>query len=161
MSDEKPPRKFWIRPEGISKSCVNHAAVYTEQDLLLAENREFVLEGVYVIEHWAYSELQDKLSDQTQRMLNLRGDWLEAMDRAEKAEFKLSRFDDSIAGMVSGFEGVRIKLEDKLTKAESSAQDFSQLCAIKEAKCQELEAKIKELEQSLEDARYEAMGEDL
>lgn len=37
-------------------------------------------EKVPVIEYSAYKEIQDELKDQTQRMLNLRSDWLEARE---------------------------------------------------------------------------------
>lgn len=52
-------REFWIRPEGISKTCPLHAAVYTAQDLELAENKEFVLHGIHVTEvvHPTHQEL--------------------------------------------------------------------------------------------------------
>lgn len=43
-------KRYWIRPEAISKPCVYHAAVYTEQDLELAENKQFILDGIEVVE---------------------------------------------------------------------------------------------------------------
>lgn len=58
MSEEKKTRVFWIRPEGISKVCRYFPAVYTEVDLKYATNREFVLEGIHVIEYSAYQVLQ-------------------------------------------------------------------------------------------------------
>jgi hypothetical protein len=50
-----------MRPEGISKPCIYHAAVYTEIDLELASNKEFVLEGVHVIEYSAVEALRERL----------------------------------------------------------------------------------------------------
>jgi len=50
-------KQFWIRPEGISKPCHHHAAVYTEDDLKNAEKKEFILEGIHVIDMASYQLL--------------------------------------------------------------------------------------------------------
>lgn len=59
----KKYKQFWMRPEGISRPCVDHAAVYTEQDLSMSENKEFVLEGIHVIEHQAVAERDEIIKE--------------------------------------------------------------------------------------------------
>ncbi len=67
------PREFWIRPEGISKPCVYHAAVYTEQDLAAeGGTNEFIQAGINVIEKSAYDELFEQVMKWRESLLALK-----------------------------------------------------------------------------------------
>lgn len=55
-------REYWICG-GISQPCQYHAAVYTKTDLDLAENKDFILSGIHVIEYSALESAQKRIAE--------------------------------------------------------------------------------------------------
>lgn len=119
--------KYYIRPEGISKPCPYHAAVYTEQDLELAENKEFILEGVHVWDAFEIANLREQ--NKTFRLaLKFYSDF------ADKSNHELI-FDDESGSRAAVYEKYRLcHIGEFGVRAQEVLARFPELAAGEEEK---------------------------